>query len=138
MPDLDPEIWNNKTLGAAANNDRLDVKEKQELENRNARLEGREPREVVVDNDYPGWAPNLNEPVASNAAVVHFADEQENDIPGTTPTDPEEDPNDEPEIPGAIGSEPDGTENGEVESIPDDSTREPVVDETPAEDTKWS
>lgn len=84
MTDLDPEIWNNPTLGAAANNARLDVIEKQELENRNAKLEDREPREVIVDNDYPGWVQPVNErtgTVPSNAQVVHFADEQQNDIP---------------------------------------------------------
>lgn len=83
MTDLDPEIWDNPTLGAAANNKRLDVEEKQEWENRNAKLEDREPREVVVDNNYPGWTPDVQErtgTVPSNAAVVHFADENPNDV----------------------------------------------------------
>lgn len=84
MTDLDPEIWNNPTLGAAANNERLDRLEKQQLEDRNAKLENREPREVIVDNNYPGWTPEVNErtgTVPSNAQVVHYADEQPNDIP---------------------------------------------------------
>jgi hypothetical protein len=81
MTDLDPTIWDNKTLGAAAQNPRLDVIQKQDLENRNAKIEGREPREVVVENNYPGWQPDQNVPVPSNAQVVHFADEQPNDIP---------------------------------------------------------
>lgn len=84
MTDLDPAIWDNPTLGAAANNTRLDVIEKQELENRNAKIEGREPREVVVDNTYPGYVQPVSErtgTVPSNAQVVHFADEQQNDIP---------------------------------------------------------
>lgn len=84
MTDLNPEIWDNETLGAAANNTRLEVVEKQELENRNAKLEGREPREVIVDNNYPGWTPDVNPrtgTVPSNAQVVHFADENQNDVP---------------------------------------------------------
>lgn len=84
MTDLDPAIWENETLGSAAQNTRLDVIEKQELENRNARIEDREPRPVVVDNDYPGWQPNVNPrtgTIPSNIQVVHFADEQQNDIP---------------------------------------------------------
>lgn len=84
MTDLDPEIWNNPTLGAASNNTRLDALEKQEQENRNAKLEDREPRPVVVENNYPGWTPSVNPrtgTVPSNAQVVHFADEQQNDIP---------------------------------------------------------
>lgn len=79
MTDLDPEIWNNPTLGAAANNTRLDALEKQEQEDRNAKIENRDPRPVVVDNNYPGWQPEGNVP--SNAQVVRFADEQQNDIP---------------------------------------------------------
>ena len=90
MTDLDPEIWNNPTLGAAANNTRLDALEKQQLENRNAKLEGREPREVIVDNDYPGWKPDVNPrtgTVSSNVQVVHFADEKEHEKPNTGKTD---------------------------------------------------
>ncbi len=81
MTDLNPEIWDNPTLGAAANNSRLDVLEKQQQEDRNAKLEKREPREVVVENNYPGWAPDANKPIPSNAQVVHFADEKQNDVP---------------------------------------------------------
>lgn len=113
MTDLDPAIWDNPTLGKAANNRRLDVVEKQELENRNAKLEGREPREVIVDNDYPGWDYDRNGAVPSTAPVVHFADEQLNDIPQTGETE---------------NPEPEGT----------DETEEPQNDETPAEETQWS
>lgn len=90
MTDLDPEIWNNPTLGKASNNTRLDVVEKQELENRNAKLEGRKPREVIVDNDYPGWDFDRNSSIPSTAPVVHFADEQPNDVPTTGETEPDE------------------------------------------------
>jgi hypothetical protein len=83
MTDLDPAIWENPTLGKAANNERLDRLEKQQHEDRQARLENREPREVVVDNDYPDWTQDVQErtgTVPSNAVVVHFADEQPNDV----------------------------------------------------------
>jgi hypothetical protein len=88
MTDLNPEIWNNPTLGKAAHNERLDRLEKQQHEDRAARLENREPREVVVENDYPDWTPQVQErtgTVPSNAVVVHFADEQPHDVVQTGP-----------------------------------------------------
>jgi hypothetical protein len=88
MVDLNPEIWENETLGKAAHNERLDRLEKQQHENRAARLEDREPREVVVDNDYPDWTPEVQKrtgTVPSNAGVVHFADENPNDVVQTGP-----------------------------------------------------
>lgn len=85
MTDIDPEIFDkNPTLGKAAQNTRLDVIEKQELENRNAAIEGRDARKVVVDNDYPGWTQPVSEKtgtVSSNAQVVHFADAEPHEIP---------------------------------------------------------
>ena len=54
MVDLDPEIWENKTLGEAANLDTLDVRTAQEVEDRAARIEGREPLRVVRIHNYPG------------------------------------------------------------------------------------
>lgn len=84
MTDLNPEIWDNPTLGAAAPNENLDRLEKQQIEDRAAKFEDREPREVVVDNTYPGWTPEVSErtgTVPSNYQTVHFADEQQNDIP---------------------------------------------------------
>jgi hypothetical protein len=84
MTDLDPEIWENDTLGAAAPNERLDRLERQQIEDRAAKFEDREPREIVVDNNYPGWTPDVSErtgTVPSNYQTVHFADEQQNDIP---------------------------------------------------------
>ena len=80
MTDLDPEIWNNPTLGAAAQNENLDRLTKQEQENYSAKRENREPRKVVNENTYPDWEPELKN-VPSNYQVVHFADEQPNDIP---------------------------------------------------------
>ncbi|GHF92053.1 hypothetical protein [Streptomyces griseosporeus] len=84
MTDLDPAIWDNPTLGAAAHNERLDRLELQQHEDRAARLEDREPREVVVDNTYPGWTPEVQErtgTVPSNYRTVHYADENQNDVP---------------------------------------------------------
>lgn len=84
MTDLDPAIWDNPTLGKAAYNERLDRLEKQAHEDRAAKIEGREPREVIVDQTYPGWTPETQPrtgTVPSNYQTVHFADEQQNDIP---------------------------------------------------------
>ena len=84
MTDLDPAIWENETLGAAAQNENLERLTKQQLEDRSAKVEGREPREIVVENTYPGWSPDVNErtgTVSSNYQTVRFADENPNDIP---------------------------------------------------------
>lgn len=84
MTDLDPAIWENETLGAAAQNENLERLTKQQIEDRSAKIEGREPREVVVENTHPNWSPEVNVrtgTVASNYQNVHFADEQPNDIP---------------------------------------------------------
>lgn len=86
MTDLDPAIWENETLGKAANNERLDRIERQQLEDRSARLEGREPRQYVVENDYPDWTPETHPrtgTVSSAYQVVRFEDENPNDIPRT-------------------------------------------------------
>lgn len=145
MTDLDPEIWNNKTLGAAANNERLDRIERQQLEDRSARLEDREPREIVVDNTYPDWTPEVNErtgTVSSNYQTVHFADENPNDIPVDS----------RPEDETAAGiQESDGsaeesdvtseeTPTSDVNESTDDES-ESVVSDQPQEDvttTEWS
>lgn len=84
MTDLDPGIWDNPTLGAAAQNENLDRLTKQEQEDRSAKIENREPRNVVVDNTYPGWKPEVSaktDTVPSNYQTVHFEDEQQADIP---------------------------------------------------------
>lgn len=57
MTDLNPEIWENKTLGAAANGVFLDVLEKQQIENRAAVIEGRPARIAKRENRYPGYSP---------------------------------------------------------------------------------
>lgn len=63
MTDLDPEIWKNKTLGAATNGVFLDVVEKQQAENRSAAIEGRPARIVKREDRYPGFVPeNPNDP----------------------------------------------------------------------------
>jgi hypothetical protein len=84
MTDLDPEIFDNPTLGAAAPNVNLDQVTAQEIENRAAKFEKREPREIVVENNYPGYKPEVSPvtgTVSSNYQTVHFADEQQADIP---------------------------------------------------------
>src|SRR5882762_1801406 len=54
MVDLDPEIWKNPTLGAAATNGFLDEIQAQEIENAAAKREGREPWIAVRLNSHPG------------------------------------------------------------------------------------
>lgn len=84
MTDLNPEIWDNNTLGEAAQNPNLDQITRQEQENRSAKIEGREPRTIVVENTYPGYVPKVNErtgTIPSNYQTAHFEDEQQNDIP---------------------------------------------------------
>lgn len=51
--DLDPDIWKNKTLGAAGAGPFLPEIEIQVNEDRNARHEGREPNVVEYLNRYP-------------------------------------------------------------------------------------
>jgi hypothetical protein len=126
MTDIDPEIWNNPTLGAAANNERLDRLEKQQLEDRNAKLENREPREVVVDNTYPGWTPELDSrtgTVPSNLQVVHFADEQPNDIPVDSG------------VPAEENASSVADENPTVPEAEEDSSEEVVEDESTESDS---
>lgn len=82
MTDLNPEIWENKTLGRASKNQRLDVLEAQQIENRSAELEGRTPRKVVAENDHPAAnAKALAKIKPSYASVLHFEDERDEDIP---------------------------------------------------------
>jgi hypothetical protein len=133
MTDLDPEIWNNTTLGDAAHNERLDRLEKQQHEDRAARLENREPREVVVENTYPGWTPPTSErtgTVPSNYFPVHFADEQQNDVLTDSA------PVDETAMGIAVSEENDTSEEeGETtDSIESPSSEE----ENTEEDTKWT
>ena len=60
MVDLDPEIWNNKTLGAAANGVFLDVLEAQAAEDRAAKIEGRPAETAYRENRYPGFVDETN------------------------------------------------------------------------------
>ena len=132
MTDLDPAIWDNPTLGAAANNERLDRLEKQQHEDRNAKLEGREPREVVVDNTYPGWTPEIQDrtgTVPSNYQTVHFANEQQNDIPvDSAPVD---------ETAGSVVEEI--SESEEEPDSPSDSVESATSDSSQESDsTQWT
>jgi hypothetical protein len=62
MTDLDPEIWNNPTLGSATTTPFLDVLEEQELENRRAKAEGRKPMVAKRDIVYPDYIPSGSVP----------------------------------------------------------------------------
>lgn len=111
MTDLNPEIWDNPTLGAAAQNENLERLTKQQLEDRAAAIEDREPRTIVNDNTYPGFTPPVSERTGttpSNYSPVRFEDEQPNDViqsgenqrpEGMSDEDwapPTEDPNNDP------------------------------------------
>lgn len=130
MPDLDPEIWDNPTLGAAAPNVNLDVVERQAIEDRAAKFEDREPREIVNDNNYPGWVPEVNErtgTVPSNYQTVHFVDENPNDIPVDSGR-PEEDA-------GTVVDEtPEETTEGPQEGSEDSDVDSTNGDDVPVED----
>jgi hypothetical protein len=56
MTELDPEIWKNPTLGSATTNAYLDEVEAQTIEDRNARIDGREPKIAVHFPRYPQLA----------------------------------------------------------------------------------
>jgi hypothetical protein len=142
MTDLDPEIWNNETLGAAANNERLDRLERQQLEDRSAKLENREPREIVVDNTYPDWTPEVNPrtgTVASNFTPVRFADEQPNDVVQTGTDMKPEGMSDEEWSGNSEGStvsdESEPQQDGSTESVHGES-ESPMFDSTPQEDAE--
>ena len=61
MTDLDPKIWENPTLGAAAAGPFLDEIEAQTAEDLNARREGREPLVARHVDRYPKF-PEFNVP----------------------------------------------------------------------------
>lgn len=75
MTDLNPEIWENETLGAATNGVFLDQLEKQQLENRSAAIEQRPARIVKRENRYPGFVPaNPNDPSVEFGATYANGD----------------------------------------------------------------
>jgi hypothetical protein len=133
MPDLDPEIWDNPTLGDAATNPRLDQIERQQIEDRAAKYEGREPREIVVENTYPGWQPDTHPrtgTVASNFTPVRFADERPNDVVQTGADMKPEGMSDEEWAGNSTGPEvSEGSETTEDSETP----AEPDVDSEPNE-----
>lgn len=155
MTDLNPEIWDNPTLGSAAPNENLDRLTRQQLEDRAAKFEDRDPREVVVDNTYPGWTPEVNErtgTVSSNYQTVHFADEKANDIPvdagrpeedASTVQDPEENDAEVPDENKTDGETDSGTEAGTTnsdeipteEGVHGDSESSSVEVDSPAHDS---
>lgn len=80
MVDVNPEIFNNPTLGAAANGTFLDVEEAQYVENRAAKVEGREPRIATREESYPGFVP---QEVTSLYDNVSFKERLESEFPLT-------------------------------------------------------
>lgn len=62
MVDVNPEIWENPTLGEAVDNQFLDEVEAQSKEDRAARREGRAPREVQREVRYPTMTPSGSVP----------------------------------------------------------------------------
>lgn len=72
MTDLDPSIWENKTLGAATATPFLDEVEAQRTEDFNARKGGYEPRVAVRVNRHPQLAPSgsVHSSVADEVILV--------------------------------------------------------------------
>jgi hypothetical protein len=129
VTDLDHEIWNNPTLGAAAHNENLTRLEKQQHEDRAAEVEGREPRQVIIERTYPDWTPPVAErtgTVPSNYQEARFADEQQNDVPvDSAPFD---------ETAGALVT--DAADYGEPDALVAPEESEPTTtDSTPESDS---
>lgn len=134
MTDLDPEIWNTPNLGEAAQVEFLDERTAQDVENRAARIEGREPMEVRRIHRYPGshgeiplansyddglrrYDPNTGELGAGEYGQVSPDGEPEN-------------PGYEKDEEGANGEESDEFSGTETESGGSDGTVEPVPETT--------
>jgi hypothetical protein len=62
LSETNPELFENKTLGAATTSPFLDQLEEQKKEDFNARLAGREPRTVVAEDRYPQFMPSGSVP----------------------------------------------------------------------------
>lgn len=73
MVDLNPEIWNNPTLGEAVNLPFLDELEAQIMEDYAARVEGREPRRVMHYPRRHEYMPG-EETVDSNITQLVYVD----------------------------------------------------------------
>ncbi|MFE1914974.1 hypothetical protein [Streptomyces anandii] len=88
MTDLDPEIWKNKTLGAEGAGPFLPELEKQQIEDVNARREGREPKVVEYVHRYPKFTESGSVP--SEQQEFNFVEpETTYSWENTTPTDPD-------------------------------------------------
>jgi hypothetical protein len=82
MTDLDPAIWQNKTLGEVGAGPFLDEVEAQAKEDHVARQEGREPRIAVHVQRYPQLPPSGS--VESNIETLQW---QESEAPVEEPFD---------------------------------------------------
>ena len=86
MTDLDPKIWENPTLGEAGAGPFLPEIELQQAEDRNARLDGREPKIVEYVHRYPKLAENVTVPSLTSDVIFKepelppVADEDDGDF----------------------------------------------------------
>lgn len=78
MVDVNPEIWDNETLGEAVDNQFLDEVEAQSKEDRAARREGRAPREVQREVRFPTMMPSGSVP-SSVSDKLKFVDNSSED-----------------------------------------------------------
>ncbi len=108
MTDLDPEIWNNPTLGSVGSGPFLPEVEAQEKENYNARKEGREPKTVVYTENYPKYIPSGSVP--SHVETLEFIE------PGAIAND-----NTSPEESDSVDSSSDGESNPVVPNAGDNT-----------------
>lgn len=69
MNDLDPKIWENKTLGSATTTPYLDDVAGQIIENRYAKAEGRKPEMVVSPRRFSDETTNLPKYVVDGKVV---------------------------------------------------------------------
>lgn len=104
MVDVNPEIWSNPTLGAAANGKFLDVVEAQRNENKRATIEGRKPLKVTRINDHPNATVELELP--SRDTGIRMGDGDVVESPVGVPQRPN--PPAEVEVPEEESSPPEG------------------------------
>lgn len=101
MVDVNPAIFDNPTLGQAANGVFLDVLTAQQDENRRAGIEGREPRILTRVNNHPNVPVDICLPSMDNG--IRFADVETPTSPPTLPLPDPVPPEPEPEPEPLVG-----------------------------------
>lgn len=101
MVDVNPAIFDNPTLGQAANGTFLDVLTAQQDENRRAAIEGRVPRILTRVNDHPNVPVDIRLPSMDNG--IRFADVETPTSPPTLPLPDPVPPEPEPEPEPLVG-----------------------------------